>query len=112
VTSRVHVGPSSTPLGALQEDPTGQAGVAFIINKMLLNPKEFSAQELYSGRAIMLKIKWLELCETSLLNVYVPTTRMEQQPFWDSVDTARRERRLAHPQIVLRDFNVTENKIN
>jgi exonuclease III len=94
------------------EDPTGQAGVAFIINKMLLNPKEFSAQELYPGRAIMLKIKWSELCETSLLNVYVPTTRMEQQPFWDSMDTTRRERRLAHPQIVLGDFNVTEDKIN
>jgi exonuclease III len=60
----------------------------------------------------MLKIKWLESCETSLLNVYMPTTRTEQQPFWDSVDTTRRERRLAHPQIVLGDFNITEDKID
>ena len=60
----------------------------------------------------MLKIKWLEACKTLLLNVYVSTTQTEQQPFWDKVDTTRREKRLAHLEIVLGDFNVTEDKIN
>jgi len=60
---------------------------------------------------MMLKIKWLESCETSLLNVYVPTTR-SKQPFWNRVDTTRRERRLACPDIVLEDFNVTKDKID
>ncbi len=56
------------------KDPTRQAGIAFIINKTKLNPKEYTMQELYLDRAIMLKIKWLEACEMSLLNVYVPIT--------------------------------------
>jgi exonuclease III len=94
------------------EDPTGRAGVAFVINKTVLNPKDYTMQELYPGRALLLKIKWLESCETSLLNIYVPTTRTEQQPFWDRVDTTRREKRLAHPEIVLGDFNVMEDKID
>jgi len=94
------------------EDPTGRAGVAFIIHKTVLNPKDYTMQELYPGRALLLKIKWLESCETSLLNIYVPTTQIEQQPFWDRVDTTRREKRLAHPEIVLGDFNITEDKID
>jgi exonuclease III len=94
------------------EDPTGRAGVAFVINKTVLNPKEVTTQELHPGRALLLKIKWLEACETSLLNVYVPTNRTEQQPFWEGVEANRNSKRLARPEIVLGDFNVTEDKID
>ncbi len=93
-------------------DPTGQTGVVFVINKMLLDPRELSTHKLHPGRALMLKIKWLEACETTLLNVYVPTNRAKQEPFWNEVDTARRGKRLTHPEIVLGDFNVTEDKID
>jgi hypothetical protein len=45
------------------DDPSGRAGIAFIINKTKLKPKEYTVQELFPGRAIMLKIKWLEACD-------------------------------------------------
>jgi exonuclease III len=60
----------------------------------------------------MLKLKWLEACETSILNIYVPTNRAEQEPFWNEVEATRREKCLTHPQIVLGDFNITEDKID
>jgi len=60
----------------------------------------------------MLKIKWLEACKTTLLNIYVPTNRAEQEPFWNEVDAARRGKHLTCPEIVLGDFNVTEDKID
>ena len=94
------------------DDPTGRAGVAFIINKTVLDPRELTKHELHPGRAILIKIKWLEACETSLLNVYVPTNRTAQQPFWEGIETMRRAKRLSRPKIVLGDFNVTEDKID
>src|SRR6267142_1499028 len=52
---------SSTP-----ESPRESAGVAFIINKSLIAPREVSSQELIPGRALLLKLKWLESEETSM----------------------------------------------
>jgi len=63
------------------DDPTGKAGVAFVINKTVLNPRELKTKELHPGWALLLKIKWLETCESTLLNVYVPTNRAAQKPF-------------------------------
>jgi len=83
-----------------------------MISKTVLNLREYSTHELQQGRALLLKIKWLEECETSILNIYVPTERAAQPPFWTQVDTTRQEKRLAHPEIVLGDFNVTEDKID
>jgi exonuclease III len=94
------------------DDPTGKVGVAFIINKTILDPREITTHELHQGRALLLKIKWLESCEASLLNVYVPTNRAMQKPFWENIETVRTERRLARPEFVLGDFNVTEDKID
>jgi hypothetical protein len=50
-------------------------------SQTVLNPKELMTKELLPGQALFLKIKWLESCETTLLNVYVPTTRAAQKPF-------------------------------
>ena len=40
-------------------NPRTRAGVAFVINKALINPKESKMYELQPGRAATLKIKWL-----------------------------------------------------
>jgi exonuclease III len=93
-------------------DPTGRAGVAFVINKTLLDLRELSTHKLLLGQALMLKIKWLEACETSLLNVYIPTNQAKQEPFWNEVNTTRRGKHLAHLEIVLGDFNIMEDKID
>ncbi len=61
--------------------PRSTAGIAFVINKVLINPKKIKTYELVPGRALLLKIKWLEDCETTILNIYAPVNRAAQPQF-------------------------------
>ena len=70
--------------------PRARAGVAFMINKKLINPDEVVTRELIPGRALMLKIKWLGNCTVTILNVYAPNQRNEHTNFWANVLTERR----------------------
>lgn len=88
------------------------AGVAFVINKALIHPKELSTVKLVPGRALMLNIKWLDTCAMSLVNIYTPHNRDTQPAFWASTMTKRHTTRMPLPDFVLGDFNVTEDAIN
>jgi len=68
----------------LPENPRASAGVAFVINKALIRPKEYTITELVPGRATALEVKWLEQCSTSIFNIYAPHNRNEQPAFWAS----------------------------
>ena len=96
----------------LPANPCASAGVAFIINKALIRPKELTLTEIEPGRAIMIRLKWLESCETSIVNVYVPHDRDAQPDFWAKAMLNRRTLRLPLPDFVLGDFNVTEDSID
>jgi len=96
----------------LPSNPQASAGVALIINKALIRPKEYSLTELDPGRATMLRIKWLESCKTSILNIYAPHNRNDQPNFWARTLTNRCTKHLPLPDFVLGDFNVTEDSIN
>ena len=97
----------------LPGNPRASAGVAFVINKALIRPKEYSVSELDPGRAIMIRLKWLESCTTSIVNVYAPNDRGDEQPdFWKRVMSKRRTLRLPLPDFVLGDFNITEDSID
>jgi exonuclease III len=92
--------------------PRATAGVAFVLNKSLIKPKEVTAYELAPGRALYLKIKWLEAETTPLINIYAPNNRTRHPTFWGDIETARTTRRLAKPDFMLGDFNVTEDPID
>ncbi|KAI0302474.1 Endonuclease/exonuclease/phosphatase [Russula brevipes] len=94
------------------EEPTQRAGVAFIINKNKLRPKEISSHVLVPGRALIIKFKWLEGYETSILNIYAPVVRAEQPQFWADVEKERQRLKLNRPNLVIGDFNVTEDAID
>ena len=96
----------------LPSNPRASAGVAIVINKALIRPKDYTISELVPGRAIMIRLKWLESCATSIVNIYAPHTRNDQPGFWASVITNRRTLRLPLPDFVLGDFNVTEDSID
>src|SRR6266850_1786257 len=100
---------SSTP-----ESPRESAGVAFIINKSLIAPREASSQELIPGRALLLKLKWLESEETSILNIYAPTDKSSHLVFWNTLSELLRDVNLnpPHLDLMLGDFNVTEDLID
>jgi exonuclease III len=92
--------------------PTSTAGIAFVINKALINPTKITAHELVQGRALLLKIKWLESCEMSILNIYAPVNRAAQLQFWQTIENERCRKSLLRPNFVLGDFNITEEAID
>jgi ribonuclease HI len=92
--------------------PRASAGVAFVLNKSLIAPSSIEAFELFPGRALAIKVKWLESETTTLLNIYAPVTRSEHKNFWNKIETERLSRRLAQPNFMLGDMNVTEDPID
>ena len=94
------------------DNPRATAGVAFVINKALIRPREYKLYELVPGRAAALIIKWLENEETMLINVYAPNARGEHAAFWEQIDTRRRTLNLRRPDFMLGEVNVTEDKID
>jgi exonuclease III len=94
------------------DSPRSTAGVAFLINKSLIAPKEVCVHELIPGRALLIRVKWLDSEETKLLNIYAPTDRQIHPAFWRRIQEKQRERRLPRPDFMLGDFNVTEDDID
>ena len=96
-------------------DPTNPktiAGVAFIINKALVNPNGIKLHILVPGRAIMIQLRWPDENLLSIINIYAPVKKHEQPEFWASVEIERREKHLPHPDFLLGDFNLTEDAID
>ena len=92
--------------------PRSTAGVAFVINKKRIAPKQCVIHELIPGRAIFLKIKWHESETTSLVNIYTPTHRPSHPSFWMKLRDKHSALRLPNPDFLLGDFNVTEDPID
>ena len=69
--------------------PRASAGVAFVINKSLITPKELTVCKLIKGCAMALKIKWRENEEAVIINVYAPNERSEHREFWTQIEAKR-----------------------
>ena len=96
----------------LPGNPRASAGVAFVLNKTLIQPKEISTYELIKGRALALKMKWHESEEILIFNIYAPNDKSENKAFWEEVDEKRRAKNLKRPDFMLGDFNLTEEEID
>ena len=92
--------------------PRASAGVAFVINKNLIAPRNMERTELIEGRALAIKFNWHENNEIVLINIYAPNNRSEHPTFWEQVDTKRRAKGLRRPDMMLGDFNLTEERID
>ena len=106
-SKKMHLEFSSDP-----NAPRQTAGVAFVINKALIAPNTIHAQELYPGRALALRINWLETEQTNLINIYAPVNRNAHQTFWSKVEMERLANRFPRPDFMLGDLNVTEDIID
>lgn len=96
----------------LPENPRTSAGVAFVINRALVAPKDLVISELIEGRALAIKFKWHNDEEILLINVYAPNDRRAHTDFWEMIDSKRRSKGLRRPDLMLGDFNVTEEPID
>ncbi|KAI0357400.1 DNase I-like protein, partial [Trametes cingulata] len=84
--------------------PTGARGVAFVINKRVLNAKNITATVIAPGRAMLLEFEWSTNRRVKMLNVYAPNDRQENKQFW--VDLL--EARLTNVDVMLGDMNMVQ----
>lgn len=68
--------------------------------------------ELFPGRALLLIIKRRNDKKLHILNIYPPTTQGLQQHFWSSATTRLRELNITTIDMLLGDFNLTEDPID
>ncbi|RDX49566.1 DNase I-like protein [Lentinus brumalis] len=91
---------------------TGARGVAFAINKRLVNTDEAEATTVKPGRALLLKIPWTRGKALKLLNVYAPNDPTDNAAYWTSLTTDMLSRRALKPDILLGDFNLVEDSLD
>ncbi|KAF8258281.1 Endonuclease/exonuclease/phosphatase [Lactarius quietus] len=97
---------------SLPENPRVSAGVAFVIKRALVAPKDAVMMELIKGRAMALQFKWHNDDDILLINVYAPNDRNAHPAFWEMIDTKRRSKGLRKLDMMLGDFNMTEELID
>ncbi|EIW64005.1 DNase I-like protein, partial [Trametes versicolor FP-101664 SS1] len=90
------------------ENETGARGVAFVVNKRLIDTTGLTSTTVIPGRAMLLDLKWSETRRLRVLNVYGPNDASENAAFWDSL----REARMPRLDIMAGDFNVVEDGID
>ena len=92
--------------------PRATAGVAFIINKSLIAPRKITTHEIIPGRALHIKVEWLDKETSSFMNIYAPNEKAAHEEFWRTIDDTRRDHNVPVPNFLLGDFNVTEDPID
>ena len=93
-------------------NPSASAGVAFVLNKEKIETNNAEFMELFPGRALLLIIKRRNDKKLHILNIYAPTTQGLQQHFWLSVTTRLRKLNITTIDMLLGDFNLTEDPID
>ena len=88
------------------------AGVAFVLNKDIIEAKKINSHELIKGRALAIILTWKNEEETFLINVYAPNKKSDHKDFWERVENERLNKHLCKPDFVLGDFNMTEEPID
>ncbi|KAG2032531.1 hypothetical protein BDR03DRAFT_935951 [Suillus americanus] len=90
------------------EHPGSSAGVAFIINRELLNTLSIKLTILILGRAIALSINWHNEKTINILNIYVPNNLHDHEGFWNQINTRWRSNHLGQPDFVM-EFRLSMN---
>ena len=92
--------------------PSNSIGVAFVINKEIINTDSAECTTLIPGRAIHLSITWHSTQKISIINIYAPNAAVEHPPFWAEVYRAWATKTLPLPDLLLGDFNLTEDPLD
>jgi len=93
-------------------NPRTTAGVAIILNKAMIAPTSVKTYVLKQGRALVMRIKWADAGDLTILNIYAPNERRQHPTFWAELEEERIDQRMPKPDLILGDFNVTEDGID
>ncbi|EPS95047.1 hypothetical protein FOMPIDRAFT_1133216 [Fomitopsis schrenkii] len=92
--------------------PSKASGVAFVLNRELVDTKDAKVSTLIEGRALTLKLHWHGQTAITLMNVYAPNAPLENAVFWRDLDKKLASRGEKNPEVVLGDFNLVEEPID
>lgn len=92
--------------------PGNSAGVAFVLNKELLDTTNIETTEIIPGRALTIKIKRNNNSYLTLLNIYAPNNLTKHPEFWDLISKTWQDKNLPQPDLMLGDFNLTEDSLD
>ena len=95
-----------------ENNPTNSAGVAFVINKEVLNAENVKTHTLIPGRAIYISFKWHNNVTLSTVNVYALNETSKHAQFWEDLKEKQTNLNLPPPDLLLGDFNLTEDLID
>ncbi|EPT04336.1 hypothetical protein FOMPIDRAFT_1028091 [Fomitopsis schrenkii] len=93
-------------------DTDNARGVAFVINRELTNLNGLKVVELIPGRAMHVELDWHGTQKLTAINVYAPNAASENTTFWEHLRTAALDKGVAHPMMLLGDFNNVEEAID
>ncbi|OBZ72435.1 Transposon TX1 uncharacterized protein [Grifola frondosa] len=99
-------------LSSPSPDKANAKGVAFVLNRDVANAKDVVMQTVVPGRAILLTLPWHQSLTLRILNIYAPNAPQENEAFWSELSEYWRSSNLPKPDILLGDFNVTEDAID
>ena len=96
-------------------DPTcanAARGVAFVLNREIVDVKSATLTELVPGRAATLKMKWHADKDITIVNIYAPNNTRENETFWQSLKEMKQNGRKPKADILLGDFNLVEDALD
>jgi hypothetical protein len=106
-TQRLKVMNSSDP-----DRPSSSARIAFVLNKEIMNTKNTTLPVIIPGQAAILSINWHNNKKLKILNIYAPNNLSKHKTFWDKIRTEWQRLNLEIPDLMLGDFNLTEDPID
>lgn len=87
---------------------SGRGGVAAVINRRILDPKDCNLNVIIPGRAILVGLKWHGE-QITILAVYAPNNPQENGQFWLDIKSWFAARpNTPKPDLFLGDFNMVE----
>ncbi|KZP06552.1 DNase I-like protein, partial [Athelia psychrophila] len=89
-----------------------KGGIAFVINKELMNINNVRFKEVIPGRAAMLTVPWNDNKRLRILNIYAPNDQAGNANFWKEIPSELVRQSIAPPSVILGDFNIVEDSID
>ncbi|EPS98429.1 hypothetical protein FOMPIDRAFT_1126458, partial [Fomitopsis schrenkii] len=103
---RIHVAHSQT------RGTVNAGGVAFALNRELVNMEGMISTTVIEGRALHLSMNWHGGRKLTLLNVYAPNNASENANFWTTLGEEVNRLRLTKPDTMMGDCNLVEEAID
>ncbi|KAJ3741068.1 hypothetical protein EV360DRAFT_12407, partial [Lentinula raphanica] len=91
-----------------KQDTPNAAGIAFALNKNIMNTKGIQMYEVVAGHALLLEIDWHNNERLSILGIYAPNASMQENAkFWEQIELFfERNPRIRKPDLMMGDCNV------